>query len=145
MSNEAQVSIQRLYIKDCSFESPLTPKVFTKAWKPSMKVDLNNAVNKLDGDNVEVVLTISVTAELEGETAFLVEVHQAALFTIKGLTEEQFGQAVNIMAPATIFPYLREAIDALVIKGGFPPVGLQPVNFETIYKKKMANESAAPH
>jgi preprotein translocase subunit SecB len=145
MSNETQVSIQRLYIKDCSFESPQSPKVFAGAWKPSMKVDLNNTVNKLDGDNVEVVLTVSVTAELEGETAFLVEVQQAALFTIKGLTEEQFGQAVNIMAPTTIFPYLREAIDALVIKGGFPAVGLQPVNFEAAYQKKMATEPAASH
>lgn len=145
MSNEAQVSIQRLYVKDCSFESPQSPKVFAGAWKPSIKVDLNNTVNKLDGDNVEVVLTISVTAELEGETAFLVEVQQAALFMIKGLTEEQFGQAVNIMAPMTLFPYIREAIDALVIKGGFPAVGLQPVNFEAVYQKKMANESAASH
>ena len=91
------------------------------------------------------MLTISVTAELDGETAFLVEVQQAALFMIKGLTEEQFGQAVNIMAPTTIFPYLREAIDSLVIKGGFPSVGLQPVNFEVAYQKKMANESAASH
>jgi preprotein translocase subunit SecB len=145
MSNEAQVSIQRLYIKDCSFESPLSPRIFTRAWKPNVKVDLNNTVNKLDDDNIEVVLTISVTAELEGETAFLVEVQQAALFTIKGLTEEQFGQAVNIMAPTTIFPYLREAIDALVIKGGFPAVGLQRGKFEAAYQKKMATESAAPH
>jgi preprotein translocase subunit SecB len=145
MSNEAQVNIQRLYIKDCSFESPLSPRIFTRAWKPNVKVDLNNAVNKLDDENIEVVLTISVTAELEGETGFLVEVQQAGLFLIKGLTEEQFGQAVNIMAPTTLFPYLREAVDALVIKGGFPAVGLQPVNFEAVYQKKMANESAAPH
>jgi preprotein translocase subunit SecB len=145
MSNEAQVSIQRLYIKDCSFESPLSPRIFTGAWKPSIKVDLNNTVNKLDGDDVEVVLTVSVTAELEGETAFLAEVQQAGLFLLKGLTEQQFGQAVNVMAPMTLFAYLREAIDALVIKGGFPAVGLQPVNFEAAYQKKMATEPAASH
>lgn len=145
MSDAPQVSIQRLYIKDCSFESPIGPKVFSGAWKPSVKVDLNNTVNKLDGDNVEVVLTISVTAELEGETAFLVEVQQAGLFMIKGLTEEQFGQAVNIMGPTTLFPYIREAIDGLVIKGGFPPVGLQPVNFEAAYQQKMAQQPAESH
>lgn len=145
MSDAPQVSIQRLYIKDCSFESPIGPKVFSGVWKPSVKVDLNNTVNKLDGDNVEVVLTISVTAELEGETAFLVEVQQAGLFMIKGLTEEQFGQAVNIMGPTTLFPYIREAIDGLVIKGGFPPVGLQPVNFEAAYQQKMAQQPAESH
>ena len=145
MSNATQVSIQRLYIKDCSFESPLSPRIFTGAWKPSMKVDLNNTVNKLDDDTVEVVLTISVTAELEGETAFLVEVQQAGLFIFKGLTDEQFGQAVNIMGPTTLFPYIREAIDALVVKGGFPAVGLQPVNFEAAYQQKLAQQSSEPH
>jgi preprotein translocase subunit SecB len=145
MSNEAQFSIQRIYIKDSSFESPLSPKVFTGEWKPGLKVDLNNRVNKLEGDNVEVVLTVTVTAELAGETAFLVEVQQAGLFLLKGLTEAQFEQAINVLAPTTLFPYIREALDSMVIKGGFPAVGLQPVNFEALYKQKMEQKAPSAH
>lgn len=142
MSNEAQFSIQRIYIKDSSFESPMSPKIFSGAWKPSVKVDLNNRVNKLEDDQVEVVLSVTVAAEQEGDTAFLAEVQQAGLFILKGMTDEQVDQVVNVLAPSTLFPYIREVIDGLVIKGGFPAVGLQPVNFEAMYKQKLAQKSA---
>jgi preprotein translocase subunit SecB len=120
----------------------LSPKVFSGTWQPSVKVDLNNRVNKLEDNVVEVVLTLTVTAQLEEETAFLVEVQQAGLFLIKGLTEEQFALAVNVNAPTTLFPYVREAIDSLVTRGGFPVVGLQPVNFEAMYRQKMAQPTS---
>jgi preprotein translocase subunit SecB len=141
MSDEAQVSIKRLYVKDCSFESPQSPKLFKGVWKPKLKIDLNNTVNKVSGDDFEVVLTLSITAELEDETAFLVEVQQAGLFMIKGVTEEQFGHAVNVTAASLLFPYIREAIDSLVMRGGFRPLPLQPIDFDAAYQQKMAQQS----
>ena len=143
MSNEAERTSQRIYLKDCSFESPLSPGLFKRdlKWKPDLKVDLNNTGKKFDGDNVDVVLTLSVTAEQEGETAYLVEVQYAGLFTIKGLTEDQIVYAVNVVAPTALFPYARETADSLVRKGGFPSLDLQPINFEAAYQQKMAQQS----
>jgi preprotein translocase subunit SecB len=138
--NEAQFTVQRVYIKDCSFESPLSPKVFIGEWKPTYKVEMSNSYKKIDSENAEVVLTIEITAEQEGEVAFLVEVQQAGTFSIKNLSDFQAEESVNVWAPTTLFPYVREAIDSLVTKGGFPDVSLQPVNFEVLYRQKKASE-----
>jgi preprotein translocase subunit SecB len=143
---QQQFSIQRLYVKDASFEAPQGANVFTKQWKPEVQVDLNTKGNKVADDLHEVVLTVTITTKLEGEVAFLIEVQQAGLFVIKGLEEEQQRRAVAIMCPNLLFPYVRETIDNLAIKGGFPPVGLQPVNFEALFlqaQQKQAEQAAA--
>src|SRR6056297_2361457 len=139
---QQQFGIQRIYNKDVSFESPATPDVFRRQWQPKFNVDLNTKSNAVDEEgNFEVVLTITVTAKIEEETIFLVEVQQAGIFHIAGFEQEQLRRLLGTAAPNILFPYARECIDALVVKGGFPAIMLSPVNFEALYQQAMAQQS----
>ena len=128
-----QFALQRIFIKDMSFEVPLGAQVFTKQWQPQVHVDLNTKSDRVADDVYEVVLTVTITAKLGEETAFLVEVQQAGLFLVKGVEGEQLRRALMIMCPNILFPYARESIDSLAMRGSFPPLMLQPVNFEALY------------
>jgi preprotein translocase subunit SecB len=140
---QPQFGIQRIYIKDLSFESPNTPAIFRKEWKPKIKLDLNTKATPLDKDVYEVVLTLTVSAKLEEETAFLCEIQQAGIFSISGFPEETRGQMLGAYCPNILFPYAREAIDTAVVKGSFPALMLAPVNFEALYaQNKKAAENA---
>ena len=146
---QQQFAVQRLYVKDVSFEAPQGAAVFTKQWQPEVQVDLNTKNSKVADDQYEVVLTVTITAKLEGEVAFLIEAQQAGLFLVKGLDEEQLRRALGIMSPNLLFPYVREVIDSMAIKGGFPAIGLQPVNFEALFMQAQQQaqqqaEQAAP-
>lgn len=138
---QAKFALKRIYIKDASFESPASPAVFSQAWKPKMHVDLNTRSEPVADNNYEVTLTVTVTAKLEEETAFLIEVHQAGLFHAEGVEGEQLRQILGIACPNMLFPYLREAVDSAALKGGFPALALQPVNFEALYRQ--AQQEAA--
>ena len=140
---QQQFAVQRVYIKDSSFESPMGATLFTKQWQPNINVEMNTAVNKVGEETFEVVLTITVTAKLEEETAALIEVQQAGLFIAKGIEGEQLNQALGIFSPNLLFPYVRETIDGMSLKGGFPAIGLQPVNFEAIYRQRVAQQQQA--
>lgn len=140
---EQQFALQRLFLKDCSFETPLGVKVFTKQWQPQVQVDLNTNAENIEGDNYEAVLTITITAKLGEETAFLIEVQQAGVFHIKGLDGEQLRRVLMIMCPNILFPYARETIDSLALRGSFPPLALQPVNFEALFLQ--SQQQAAQH
>jgi len=141
---QQQFSMQRIYCKDVSFESPATPQVFRKSYQPKVNVDLNTRSDAIDENgNFEVVLTITVTSKIEEETAFLVEVQQAGIFYIAGFETEQLRMVLGITAPNILFPYAREAIDTLVVKGGFPALMLAPVNFEALYQQAMAQSQGA--
>jgi preprotein translocase subunit SecB len=136
---QQQFVMQRIYSKDVSFESPGTPDVFRKQWQPKINVDLNTKSNAIDENgNYEVVLTVTLTAKMEEETAFLVEVQQAGIFLITGFEGENLRRVLATAAPNILFPYAREALDALVIKGGFPAVMLAPVNFDALYQQAVA-------
>lgn len=139
---QQQFAVQRLYVKDVSFEAPQGAAVFTKQWQPEVKVDLNTKNAKIADDQYEVVLTVTITAQLEGEVAFLIEAQQAGLFLVKGLDEEQLRRALGIMSPNLLFPYVREVIDSMAIKGGFPAIGLQPVNFEALFMQAQQQAAA---
>jgi preprotein translocase subunit SecB len=130
---EQQFAMQRIYIKDLSFEMPLGAQVFTKQWQPQVQVDLNTKADRVSDDTYEAVLTITITAKLGEETAFLIEVQQAGAFHIKGLEGEQLRRVLMIMCPTILFPYARETVDSLALRGSFPPLMLQPVNFEALY------------
>ncbi|MCV6615427.1 MAG: protein-export chaperone SecB [Cellvibrionaceae bacterium] len=132
-----QFAVQRIYIKDLSFEAPMGSQAFTKQWQPAVNQELGNKVNKLDDNNYEVVLTITVTVKLGEETAFLAEVHQAGIFTISGLEEQQLAHVMNTMCPNILFPYAREAIDSVITKGTFPALMLPPVNFDALFAQAM--------
>jgi len=139
---QQQFAIQRMYNKDLSFESPATPDVFKKPWQPKINVDLNTRSNPVDEDgNFEVVLTITVTAKMDEETAFLCEVQQAGIFFIKGFTDDQLRRVLGTAAPNILFPYARENIDSLVVKGGFPAIMLAPVNFDALFEQALQQQA----
>jgi preprotein translocase subunit SecB len=132
-----QFALQRVYVKDLSFEVPLGAQVFTKQWQPQVNVDLNTKSDRAADDIYEVLLTVTITAKLGQETAFLVEVQQAGLFLIKGVEGEQLRRVLMIMCPNILFPYARECVDSLTTRGSFPPIMLQPVNFEALYMQAL--------
>ncbi len=139
---QQQFAMQRIYTKDISFESPSTPDVFKQQWQPQVNVDLNTKSDKIDENNFEVVLTITITAKMEDDTAFLVEVQQAGIFLITGIEGDNLRRVLGTAAPNILFPYARETIDGLCVKGGFPPVMLAPVNFDALYQQALAQQAA---
>ena len=142
---QQQFALQRIYTKDISFESPTTPAVFKKQWQPQVSVDLGTKSDKIDDTgNFEVVLTITITAKIDGETAFLIEVQQAGIFLMQGFSAEELRRIAGTAAPNILFPYARECIDTLCVKGGFPPVLLAPINFDAMYQQALAQAQAAP-
>ena len=142
-AQQQQFVTQRIYTKDMSFESPMTPNVFRQEWKPAVNVDLNTKSTRVDDQgNHEVVLTLTITATLEEQTAFLVEVQQAGIFFVSGLEEDAMRQLLATVAPTILFPYAREAIDNLVVKGGFPALMIAPVNFDALFRQAVAQQAA---
>lgn len=128
-----QFAIQRIYLKDVSFETPMGVEVFSKPNKPTIQQDLNIQVNPISNDLVEVVLLITVTAAIDARTVFLVEVKQAGLFIIAGIQGPQLTQLINIACPQILFPYARETVDSILSRGGFPPIMLPPINFDAVF------------
>ncbi|MCK0714783.1 MULTISPECIES: protein-export chaperone SecB [Chromohalobacter] len=143
--NQLQFSMQRIYVKDVSFESPNAPSVFQNAFKPKVGLDLNTTSEQVGENLYEVVVkvTAQVTNNEDGATAFLAEVEQAGLFRIAGLSDDQLDHTLGAFCPNMLFPYARECIDNLVNRGSFPPLMLSPVNFEAMYAQKKKRESEA--
>jgi len=141
---EQHFSIQKIYLKDVSFESPNSPQSFTSGeWKPEINVQINSSNKTIAENTYEIVLSITITAKQEGTTAFLVEVQQAGVFAIVGFAEENLGGMIGAYCPESLFPYAREAVSELVSKGGFPQLLLTPVNFNALYTQQMEQQAAA--
>ena len=133
---EQQFAVQRIYTKDLSFESPATPEVFKKQWQPQVSVDLNTKSSAIDSEgNYEVVLSLTITAKVEEETAFLIEVQQAGIFFVSGIEGDDLRRILATAAPNILFPYARETIDSACVKGAFPALMIAPVNFDAIYQQ----------
>ncbi len=138
-----QFAIQKIYLKDVSLESPNSPQVFSNGeWTPEINVQINSNNQSIGENTYEVVLTITVTATQAENTAFLVEVKQAGIFTITGFSEENMAGMVSAYCPETLFPYAREVISDLVTKGGFPQLLLAPVNFNALFAQQMEQQAA---
>ena len=133
----AQFQIQKLYVKDVSFELPNAPAIFQEQGQADVKMSLAQRVEDLGENLHEVVLTVTVTASLGEKTAYLAETAQAGIFLISGFNEQAKHAVMNTLCPSTLFPYARHAISSLVADGGFPPLTLQPVNFEQLYAQRM--------
>lgn len=133
-----EFAIQKIYVKDTSFETPNTPHIFREQWEPEVSLQLGNTATNLGEGVHEVVLAITVTAKLGDKTAYLAEVHQAGIFTIRGYSDADVGVMLGSYCPNILFPYAREAISDLVIKGGFPQLLLAPVNFDALYQQHLA-------
>ncbi len=139
---QAQFQLQKLYVKDVSFELPNAPQVFQDDGQVEIKLNLAQKVEALAEGVQEVVLTVTVTATLGEKTAYLVEVQQAGIFSVTGLNEQAEHAALNTLCPHTLFPYARRVITDLVAEGGFPPLVLQPINFDQIYAQRMQEAQA---
>lgn len=137
-----QFALQRIYVKDISFESPKAPEVFRKEWQPKVNLDLNTRKNKLDDGVFEVVLSLTVSVTNNEEPAFVAEVQQAGIFVVTGMSNADLDKALASFCPNILFPYAREAIDNLVTRGSFPPVMLAPVNFDALYAQALAQKQA---
>ncbi len=144
-NNDTQFMIQRIYVKDSSFETPNTPAVFQQQWEPELNLDLNMTNNQLEKGIFEVVLTVTVTVSNQKTTAFLAEVKQAGIFTIQGAIEDQLEHLLNSFCPNILFPYAREAITSMVIQGSFPQLVLAPINFDALYMQKLAEKEKGAH
>jgi len=139
---QAQFQLQKIYMKDVSYEVPNAPQVFQEDGQVEIKMNLAQKVDNLAEGIHEVVLTVTVTANLGEKTAYLAEVQQAGIFSISGLNEQATHAALNTLCPHTLFPYARRAITDLVADGGFPPLVLQPINFDQIYSQRMQEAQA---
>ena len=139
---ERSFGLQRMYLKDASFEAPHTPEIFEGEWSPQMDVNISTRARGAGENLVEVVLTISVETKQGDKVAFLCEVQQAGVFQVSGFGEQERTQIVAILCPQNLFPFAREAVANLTSKGGFPPLLLQPINFERLYQQKMQQQNA---
>ncbi|MCB1762524.1 MAG: protein-export chaperone SecB [Gammaproteobacteria bacterium] len=150
--NPRNFALQRIYVKDLSFETPNSPAVFTEAWKPESNLNLNSSVTKLTDHTYEVVLTVTVTTKVGDKTAYLVEVQQAGVFIVQGFPEAELGPMLGVYCPNVLFPYARETVSDLVTRGSFPQLLLTPVNFDALYvqhlqeqRKKSAENANKAH
>lgn len=139
-ASETQFMIQRVYVKDLSFETPNTPAVFQQQWEPELTLDVNTTSTLLEANVYEVVLTVTATVNNQKAVAFLVEVKQAGIFTIQGAPTEQLDHLLNSFCPSILFPYAREAITSQVIHGSFPQLVLAPINFDALYMQQLAEK-----
>lgn len=138
-----QVLLQKIYVKDASLEVPLAPQVFTRQWQPTLDVQVNTEAKGLEADTAQVVLSITVTAKLGEDVAFLVEVHQAGIFTVRGFTQaEEQAAVVAAYCPNLLFPFARETVADLVQRAGFPQLLLQPINFDALYLEHLQRQRA---
>ncbi len=140
-----QFALQRIYVKDVSFESPKAPEIFRQQWQPEVKVDINTSNTKLAEEGIyEVVLALTATVSHGTETAFVVEVQQAGIFLARNLEEDDLHRTLGAFCPNLLFPYAREAIDNLVTRGSFPALMLAPINFDALYNQALQQAAEAP-
>ena len=145
-----QVLLQKFYLRDASVEAPLAPQIFSRPWQPQVDVNVATNVQSLGDDQFHLVLTITVTAKLGSDVAFLVEVQQAGVFVVRDFPEEAERAAVLAgYCPSLLFPFAREAVADFVQKAGFPQLLLQPINFEALFiehlnRARNASNAAAP-
>ncbi|MBK8133354.1 MAG: protein-export chaperone SecB [Gammaproteobacteria bacterium] len=140
-----QMAIQRIYVKDLSFETPAGPDVLAREGQAQAQAaqEMGIGVRRLEQDRYEVMLTLTVTLKDGAQTLYLVEIHQAGVFMISGLGEAELTQVLNVHCPTVLFPYAREAVDSTVMRGGFPPLLLPPVNFDGLYRQAAAQRAAS--
>ncbi|MES2553957.1 MAG: protein-export chaperone SecB [Pseudomonadota bacterium] len=134
--------IEKIYVKDLSLEIPNAPQIFIERTAPQVGIELSNASNKLDEGVYEVVTTVTVTSKIEDKTVFLVEVAQAGIFQVRNIPDENLEVILNVTCPNIIFPYLREVVSDIVVRAGFPPVLLNPINFEALYAQQKQQPDA---
>ncbi len=134
----ASLGIAQQYVKDLSFESPSSPKIFMSQMKqPNVNANFNVEANEVGEDIHEVVLSIEINAENDGETVFVAELAYAGICQVKGATPEIMKQALMIEVPRQLFPFARAVIADAIRDGGFPPLLLSPIDFNKLYQEHL--------
>jgi preprotein translocase subunit SecB len=137
-------TIEKIYVKDLSLEVPNSPQVFLERETPKVDIQLGTRASALDDGHYEVVLTVTATATLSGKTVFLVEAQQAGIFQVRNLPRESVEPVLGVTCPNILFPYVREAVSDAIVRAGFPPFLLAPVNFEALFQQRMQQAQPAP-
>ena len=128
-----QLTVQKVYVKDASFEAPAAPHVFQEQGQSRVELNLGQKAQQLAPNVFEIVMTVTVTCKIGEKTAYLAEVQQAGIFGLAGFDPQQLDMVIGTYCPHVVFPYARQAISYLIEQGGFPPFLMQPINFEQIY------------
>lgn len=142
-TQQGRFAIHKIYVKDVSFETPNSPEVFQEEWQPSVNMDISNGARLLEAPYFEVVLTVTVTVTFADKTVYLAEVQQAGIFHMEGFDDEAVHRLTGTACPNILFPFAREMISDLVIRGGFPQLLLAPVNFESLYLQQLQQQTEA--
>jgi preprotein translocase subunit SecB len=138
--NTPHFEIQRIYVKDLSYEAPNTPHTFVEDWKPEVQLNLETKSNRVQDNLHEVVLSVTATVTTSKKPAFIIEAHVAGIFQIAGVPSDQLRQMLGSFCPSILFPYAREVISDTVVRGGFPQLILAPVNFDALYAQHMEEQ-----
>jgi preprotein translocase subunit SecB len=139
-NNTPHFEIQRVYVKDLSFEAPNTPHTFVEDWKPEVQLNLETKSNRIEDNAHEVVLSVTASVTTSKKPAFIIEVHLAGVFILSGIPNDQLHQMLGSFCPNILFPYAREVISDVVVRGGFPQLILAPVNFDALYAQHMEDQ-----
>jgi len=139
---EKQLVLQKIYVKDLSFESPKAPGIFATNVSPQMQLDIRSDNQDIGGGNVEVSLTLTVASKDKDDTLFLIEICQAGIFMIEGYTSQERSALIGSFCPNTLYPFAREAVADIATKGGFPQLLLQPINFDALYTQAVQERVA---
>jgi preprotein translocase subunit SecB len=142
-ADQAQFTIQKIYVRDVSFEVPGAPQIFNEPGQPNLELNLNQKVGRVAEGVFEVALGITLTCKLGDKTVYLAEVEQAGLFGLAGFDDRTLDMMLGTYCPNVLFPYARQAIGDLVAQGGFPPFYLQPINFEALYAEGLRRRAEA--
>jgi preprotein translocase subunit SecB len=137
-----QLQLQKIYIKDLSFESPKSPEVFATNAQANTQLNIGSANRAIEGDHIEVALTLTIESKVGDDTLFLIEIVQAGIFTIVGYTEQERAMLLGSFCPGTLYPFAREAVAEIASKGGFPQLLLQPINFDALYAQALQQRQA---
>jgi preprotein translocase subunit SecB len=145
MSDEQQpvFSIEKLYVKDLSVEVPNAPAIYLEREAPQMDVNMSSESHAINDDMYQSSITVTVTAKVGDKVMFLVECSQAGIFRIQNVPQDQMPMVLGIGCPNIVFPYLRETVSDVVIRSGFPPLLLNPVNFEALFHQQQAAQQQA--
>ncbi len=135
-----EFNIQRIYVKDISFECPNSPEIFQKEWEPNIEMGIDTLIKEIDDTTFEIILTLTVTTKIDEEVAFLCEIQQAGIFTVGDLESKQKKHCLNSFCPNILYPYAREAISNLINRGTFPQLNIAPVNFDALYENILNNQ-----
>ena len=135
-------TVEKIYVKDVSFEVPGAPAIFTENVQPELQLNLNQRVQRLGENAFEVVLGVTLTCKAGDKTAYVAEVQQAGIFGLMGLDPQAVDVLLGTQCPNILFPYVRQLVSDLVQAGGFPPFFLQPINFEALYAESLRQRAA---